>query len=138
MHDVYFVGVPVAWAILDREEVPIFQQFFRCVRNNVPDAIVKTLMTDDGILLLNNYTGMKFSINVFHILYIDPALPVAFEQEFMGIRHLLCIWHVDRYIIAMEDNCFIITLYTEHGKGNYMQSFAMLTEGQSSTNIFIC
>ena len=64
MHDVYFVGVPVAWAILDREEVPILQQFFRCVRNNVPDAIVKTLMTDDGILL-NNYTGMKFSINVF-------------------------------------------------------------------------
>ena len=110
---------------------------FRCVRNNVPDAIVKTLMTDDGILL-NNYTGMKFSINVFHILYIDPALPVAFEQECVGIRHLLCIWHVDRYIIAMEDNCFIITLYTEHGKGNYMQSFAMLTEGQSSTNIFIC
>ena len=121
MHDVYFVGVPVAWAILDREEVPILQQFFRCVRNNVPDAIVKTLMTDDGILL-NNYTGMKFSINVFHILYIDPALPVAFEQEFVGIRHLLCIWHVDRYIIAMEDNCFIITLYTEHGKGNYICS----------------
>ena len=62
----------------------------------MPDAIVKTLMTDDGILL-NNYTGMKFSINVFHILYIDPALPVAFEQEFVDIRHLLCIWHVDRY-----------------------------------------
>ena len=40
--------MPVAWAILDKEEVSTLQEFFKCVQGRVPEALISTLMTDDG------------------------------------------------------------------------------------------
>ena len=45
----YPIGVPVAWAMMDREDVPVLEEYFKCVQENVLDAVISTLMTDDGI-----------------------------------------------------------------------------------------
>lgn len=46
-------GVPVAClAIVDNEELTTLKEFFRCVKDAVPDSSVKTLMTDDGIKII--------------------------------------------------------------------------------------
>lgn len=49
---IILTGVPVAWAIVDNEELTTLQEFFRCVKDAVPDLSVKTLMTDDGIKII--------------------------------------------------------------------------------------
>ena len=35
--------------MMDREDVPVLEEYFKCVQENVPDAVISTLMTDDGI-----------------------------------------------------------------------------------------
>ena len=55
-----YIGVPVAWAILDKEEVSTLQEFFKCVQGRVPEALISTLMTDDG----KNYSS--FIARLFH------------------------------------------------------------------------
>ena len=47
-HACMFLGQPVAWAITDIEDAQTYQEFFRAVRVRVPDAVIDTLMTDDG------------------------------------------------------------------------------------------
>jgi len=42
------VGIPVAWAIMDKEDVPTLEAFFKCVNKHVPQATINTVMTDDG------------------------------------------------------------------------------------------
>ena len=38
----------MAWAIIDKEDVPTLETFFQVVKEHVPAATVNTLMTDDG------------------------------------------------------------------------------------------
>ena len=38
----------MAWAILDKEDVPILEEYFKCVQEYVSDVVISTLMTDDG------------------------------------------------------------------------------------------
>ena len=45
------IGLAVAWAIIDREDVDTLGAVFKSVHDHVPDASVNTLMTDDGELL---------------------------------------------------------------------------------------
>ena len=42
-------GIPVAWGIIDREDVPTLEAFFKCIQEKAPLATVNTFMTDDGI-----------------------------------------------------------------------------------------
>ena len=37
----------MAWAIIDKEDVPTLETFFQVVKEHVPAATVNTLMTDD-------------------------------------------------------------------------------------------
>ena len=45
------IGIPVAWAISDREDSETIEAMFTVVKEKCPDAKVSTLMTDDGIKL---------------------------------------------------------------------------------------
>ena len=51
-----FPGQPVAWAITDVENTHTYHEFFKAVKSRVPDAIIDTLMTDDGNYFLNDTT----------------------------------------------------------------------------------
>ena len=44
----YLLGQPVAWAITDVEDAQTYHEFFKAVKWRVPDAVIDTLMTDDG------------------------------------------------------------------------------------------
>ena len=102
-------GIPVAWGIMDREDIPTLEAFFRCIKGRVPSADVNTLMTDDG----EWHNDCEFAIMKQLLLTTDPALPVAFRSVFSNATHLLCRWHIDRYKqshnYAQADNA---TLYT--------------------------
>jgi hypothetical protein len=44
-------GIPVAWGIVDKEDIPTLQALFKCIQERVPLAVVNTVMTDDDPLL---------------------------------------------------------------------------------------
>ena len=48
MHEFSPLGQPVAWAITDVEDAQTYQEFFKAVKWRVPEAVIETLMTDDG------------------------------------------------------------------------------------------
>ena len=45
----FYIGIPVAWAIVDREDFTSFKSFFIAVNTRVPSAEVTHLMSDDGM-----------------------------------------------------------------------------------------
>ena len=93
----FFSGLPVAWAIVDKEDIHTLQAFFKSLNEHVPTATVNTLMTDYG-------TGQSSCwcphTSLCTIMYhpTDPALPVAFMSVYPTATHLLCRWHIDRLI----------------------------------------
>ena len=49
MHGLLFIiGMPVAWAISDREDVDTTEAYWAAVKTKCPEAVVSNLMTDDG------------------------------------------------------------------------------------------
>ena len=40
---------------MDKEDVPVLEEYFKRVQENVPDAVISTLMTDDGTKLNGVY-----------------------------------------------------------------------------------
>lgn len=42
-------GIPIAWGVMDREDIPTLEVFFKSIQGKVPLATVNTLMTDDGM-----------------------------------------------------------------------------------------
>ena len=44
-------GQPVAWAITETEDINVYSEFFKAIKERVPDATIDTLMTDDGKFL---------------------------------------------------------------------------------------
>ena len=45
---VRIIGIPVAWAISNREDANTFKVVFNAVKTRCPSAAVNTVMTDDG------------------------------------------------------------------------------------------
>lgn len=43
-----YSGVPVAWAIMDKEDTASHRAFFSAIKDRVPTAEVTCVMTDDG------------------------------------------------------------------------------------------
>ena len=44
----YCKGQPVAWAIMDTEDTSTYFEFFTALKARVPEAVVQTIMTNDG------------------------------------------------------------------------------------------
>ena len=90
-------GIPVAWGVMDREDIPTLEAFFNDIQGKVPSAIVNTLMTDDG-MYWNQYDYMYVSV----LPPTDPALPVAFKSVYTNSTHILCRWQVFLITKAMH------------------------------------
>lgn len=45
------LGQPVAWCIADKEDTTVMKLFLQKLKDRCPCAEVKTIMTDDGIIL---------------------------------------------------------------------------------------
>jgi len=86
------VGIPVAWAIMDKEDVPTLEAFFKCVNERVPQATINTVMTDDGTTKSIRHTYC--ALTTIH-LFLDPAILVAFQSVYANTKHL-CRWHIER------------------------------------------
>jgi len=55
-------GQPIAWAITDTEDTNSYEEFFKAVKARVPDASIKTVMTDDGKWCTYAYRYAHFMI----------------------------------------------------------------------------
>ena len=101
-----FLGQPVAWAITDIEDAQTYQEFFRAVRVRVPDAVIDTLMTDDGeqihILMLCNK-----NLTPYHHIFSDTAIIAGCSAVYPNVNHLLCRWHIDRYVHVRINNAHV-------------------------------
>lgn len=69
------VGYPVLWAISDKENETAMQVIFNSVKKRCPNGTINVLMTDDSLSGAN-----------------------ACSQIYPGVTHLLCRWHVDKYV----------------------------------------
>ena len=80
-------GIPVGWAIVDKEDLSTLEAFFKSIHEHVLGAVVNTLMTDGG---KTTTVDVCFRDNLR--FDPDPALPVAFRTL------LSWVCHVDRYV----------------------------------------
>lgn len=55
-------GIPVAWAIVDREDITSYRVFIKAVKGRVPTAEVTCVMTDDGMHSLSRIKMMCITI----------------------------------------------------------------------------
>ena len=75
----------------------------RAIRNRCPAGVITTLMTDDCRILV--WCIVSYII----LFFLHPALSGAnaCSKVYPGVTHILCRWHVDRYIslaLATKDN----------------------------------
>lgn len=99
----------VAWAISDREDEPVMKVLFQALKNRCPQAVVKTLMSDDGRCL---QTIPVCCIQKTLLLIFHSALPPASAcaTVYPKVQHLLCLWHVERYECVIYDwKCHSLT-----------------------------
>ena len=89
----------MAWCITDREDTLTMSLFLGKLRERSLTTEVKTVMTDDGKYLC--------LISMVHIIeYTDNAGWTAAQNVFgSDIKHLLCRWHIDKYVHARIHVC---------------------------------
>ena len=75
------------------EDVQTYQEFFTAVKKRVPDANVTILMTDDG-----ECESVLKNLSPYPHLFSDSAIVAACSAVYPDVNHLLCRWHIDRYI----------------------------------------
>ena len=73
--DEYGEGIPVAWAITNREDTVILIQYMKAIREKVHSLSPQWFMSDDADQFFN-------------------AFRAVFGNE--GTRKVLCAWHIDR------------------------------------------
>ena len=87
----------VAWAITDREDEPVMKVLFQAIKDRCPQAVVKNLMSDDGKCCASNMQVgfIKMTLLLIAVSALAPASACA--SVYPNARHLLCLWHVERY-----------------------------------------
>ena len=89
-----FIGYAVAWLISNREDEVTLTLFFQKVKERCPTVEINALMTDDG-----NTTRLVIIQSLFvEGLLTDLAGVNGCKAVYPHVAHLLCKWHVDRYI----------------------------------------
>ena len=82
--DEFGEGIPVAWAISNREDVTLLVQFFKAIEKRTGSLTPLWFMSDDAQQYFNAWSGV-FNTN--------------------GTKKLLCAWHVDRaWRAALNDH----------------------------------
>ena len=66
----YIIGMPVAWAISDREDADTIEAYWTAVKTRCPEAVVSNLMTDDGKVTstVHDYYNNHFVIQIWQEL----------------------------------------------------------------------
>ena len=73
------------------------EAFLRSIHKRSPDCHVHVIMTDDGIYCII-YALLMLHIHV-HVLPTDNTGWSAAREVFgSDLKHILCRWHVDRYV----------------------------------------
>ena len=97
IHTSTHVGQPVAWCLSDHESSEIIQAFLSSIKAKSPSTCVKVMMTDDG-------TARKCLMTIIKIIattILDNTGWSAAQSVFGDVKHLLCRWHVDRYVVLI-------------------------------------
>ena len=94
----YHTGQPVAWCIANSETSEVVEIFLSSMKAKSPMTPVRVLMTDDGEL--NRYCLYKKTtdLSLIDLAHADNTGWSAAQAVYgEGLKHLLCLWHVDRY-----------------------------------------
>ena len=91
----------MVWVISDKEDVDTLEVVWMSIKKRCPDAVVNTLMTDDGkqvfIVLKHNVIAKCHLLFLsLHCTYTDLVGANTCSRVYPNVCHLLCRWHVDR------------------------------------------
>ena len=128
-YNVILIGIPVAWAISDREDSDTIEVLFTVVKNKCPDAKVPTLMTDDGI-----FVCAATSNNLLLSMSTDLAGVIGCSRVYPEVQHLLCIWHVDRYNSYTSNDC----IHCTHNRAWQRKLHSLVTCQQHRAEMYTC
>lgn len=75
---------------------------FQAIKERSPDVQVHTLMTDDG--KYQNFNTRLLCATYVHVFIFQDEIWCNGGETVFGteLRHLLCHWHVDRYIMYIH------------------------------------
>ena len=91
-------GQPVGWCISDRETTEVIEIFLRCIKEACPDTEISVVMTDDG-----SHSRLLANFCYGACMMIDNTGWAAPHKVFGdSVRHLLCSWHIHRYMMFMS------------------------------------
>ena len=92
-----YSGQPVGWCIADTEASVIIEIFLSGIKERSPTTTVRVVMTDDGkkSYIVDTYTLDMCTLHN----HADNTGWSATRAVYSDIKHLLCYWHVDRYIV---------------------------------------
>ena len=88
------IGQPVVWVISDKEDVDTLEVVWMSIKKRCPDAVVNTLMTDDGkqvfIVLKHNVINVVAGLVIISQIQSDsarkPALSFSVIMTCVRIR----------------------------------------------------
>ena len=90
----------MGWCISDSESIEVIKAFLGSMKARSPNTIVSVIMTDDGkSYCINLYTHFKQP--TVYMICTDNTGWSATKAVFGEIKHLLCHWHVDRFVWQM-------------------------------------
>ena len=130
------VGQPVGWCITVKEDDDVIKLFLEKIKSRSPESQVSVIMTDDGELIHltikiphiphNMYYAVSSSCSQHVQLYqIDnTGWKAAHDVYGAELRHLLCRWHVDKYVINETTTalCTVVYFYQVMAKQHTIKS----------------
>ena len=98
------MGQPIAWCIADGASGEIVAAFLNSVNERYPETRVYVIMTDHGTSIqcvCNRYTyNSTYGICTCTCILTTDNMGWSAAREVFGndLKHILCRWHVDRYV----------------------------------------
>ena len=128
------VGQPVGWCITDKEDYDVIKLVLEKIKSRSPESQVSVIMTDDGELIHltikiphiphNMYYAVSSSCStacaefnctryLYTSIYLDNTGWSKAAHDVYGseLRHLLCRWHVDKYVINVTTTALCTVAY---------------------------
>lgn len=75
----------------------MIEVMLRAIKKQCPTGVIATLMTDDCKII----TSIAVYIILHNIVSAQHYLESMLAKECPGVTHLLCRWHVDRYVTLL-------------------------------------
>ena len=112
--DEFGEGIPVAWAVSNREDGCALTQFFKSLKKRTGDITPNVLMTDDAEQYWNAWVGIYGPNKIKKLLckwHIDRAWRKALQEHIANNEDKIRIYHFLQVLLSdCEKSTFTVTL----------------------------